>query len=358
MTTSKPSPIELDPRWAAVQNRDAQYDHDFVYAVRTTAVCCRPSCVARRPRPENVEFFADVTAAERAGYRACKRCRPDVAPAAGRDAALVIKLCRRLDAADHVPALAELAREAGLSPSRTQRLFKAAVGLTPKAYAAARRAERVRGRLLDGAAVTAAIQDAGYGSSGRFYAKATDLLGMTPAAYRAGGVAQRLEFAVGQCSLGAVLVAATARGVCAILLGEQPGPLVEDLQRRFPRAELVAGGAAFETRVATVVGLVEQPWSVAAHQPPPLPLDLRGTAFQHRVWRALAAIPPGQTATYAAVAAALGVPKAARAVAQACAANPLAVAIPCHRVVRRDGGLGGYRWGVAVKRELLRREER
>ncbi len=268
-----------------------------------------------------------------------------------RHADTVAELCRLLAAAEQPPALAELARRAGLSPSHLHRTFKAVTGLTPRAWAAAQRGERVRRALAQGQSVTGAIFDAGYRSTGRFYEDADGMLGMTPGRYRAGGGGATIRFAVGETSLGALLVAQSERGVCAILLGDDPEALVRDLQDRFPRAHLVGGDAAFERVVAAVVGFVEAP-RVGFE----LPLDIRGTAFQHRVWTALQKIPPGATVTYTELARRIGSPAAVRAVASACAANPLAVAIPCHRVVRRDGDLAGYRWGVERKRELLRRE--
>ncbi|MDY0011574.1 MAG: bifunctional DNA-binding transcriptional regulator/O6-methylguanine-DNA methyltransferase Ada [Rhodocyclaceae bacterium] len=340
-----------DPRWAAVLARDPQAEGRFVYGVRTTGVYCRPTCGARAPRPENVRFYLTAAEAEAAGLRPCRRCRPDLPPLARRQAALVTELCRRIDQAETSPSLEELARQAGLSAFHVHRLFKAATGMTPRAYGAARRAERVREELARGGGVTTAILEAGYNSSSRFYAESSRLLGMTPRRYRAGGADTVIRFAVGQCALGAILVAASTQGVCAILLGDDPETLVRDLQDRFRQAELVGGDAGFEEWMAQAVGLVEAPGLGLD-----LPLDLRGTAFQQRVWRALREIPAGSTASYAEIARRIGAPGSARAVAGACAANPLAVAIPCHRVVRNDGGLAGYRWGVERKRALLERE--
>lgn len=340
-----------DPRWAAVVARDAGADGEFFYSVRTTGVYCRPSCGARTPRPENVTFHSTRAEAARAGFRPCKRCRPDQAGLAERQAALVAELCRLIENADHVPSLDELARHAHLSRHHLHRVFKAATGLTPRAYAAAHRANRVRAELGRSGTVTDAIYGAGYNSDGRFYAQSDQVLGMTPRSYRAGGADTAMRFAVGQCSLGAILVAASERGVCAIFLGDDPDALVRQLQDRFPRADLRGGDAAFEELVAKVVGFVEAPGLGLD-----LPLDIRGTAFQQRVWQALRAIPAGETATYAQIAARIGAPKAARAVGHACGANSLAVAIPCHRVVRNDGSLSGYRWGVERKRALLDRE--
>jgi AraC family transcriptional regulator of adaptative response/methylated-DNA-[protein]-cysteine methyltransferase len=340
-----------EARWAALRARDTTADGTFVYSVKTTGVYCRPSCAARPARPENVAFHVTPAAAERAGFRACKRCKPDQPPLAERQAAQVAALCRLIESSDQVPTLDELASRAGLSSFHTHRLFKAVTGVTPRAYAAAHRARRVRGELETRATVTEAIYGAGYGSSARFYEASNAVLGMTPTAYRQGGTGHDIRFAIGQCSLGAILVAATARGVCAILLGDDPDALAHDLERRFPRARLVGADAEFEQLIAQVVGLVEQP-GVGAE----LPLDIRGTAFQQRVWKALRRIPAGKTASYAEIARRIRAPRSVRAVAQACAANALAVAIPCHRVVRTDGDLSGYRWGIERKRALLDRE--
>jgi len=340
-----------DPRWPAIIARDTNADGTFYYSVATTGVYCRPSCAARLARPENVRFHTTREDAERAGFRPCKRCRPDQPPLAEQHAAKVAAICRMIEAADTVPNLAELADRAGLSTYHFHRVFKAATGLTPKAYAAAHRAHRVRNALGRGETVTDAIFDAGYNSSGRFYAEADRVLGMKASDFRAGGSETEIRFAIGQCSLGAILVAASVRGVCAILLDDDPNALLRDLQDRFPNAQLIGGDAGFEKLVAKVVGFVEAP-RIGLD----LPLDVRGTAFQQRVWQALTEIPAGSTVSYAQVAEHIGAPKAVRAVAQACAANALAVAIPCHRVVRNDGALSGYRWGVDRKRVLLERE--
>ncbi|HEY2256650.1 MAG TPA: bifunctional DNA-binding transcriptional regulator/O6-methylguanine-DNA methyltransferase Ada [Variovorax sp.] len=340
-----------DPRWPAVVARDPAADGRFFYSVRTTGVYCRPSCAARVARPENVDFHASAADAERAGFRPCKRCRPDQPPRSVQQAEQIAALCRFIEEAEQPPTLDQLAQQAGLSPHHLHRLFKQVTGLTPKAYAAAHRARRVRRELARSETVTGAIYDAGYNSNGRFYERSNELLGMTPTAWRAGGADTEIRFAIGQCALGAILVAQSGRGVCAIALGDDPDALVRDLQDRFPKARLVGGDAAFEQQVARVVGFVEAPGLGLD-----LPLDVRGTAFQQRVWQALQQIPAGCTASYAEIAERIGAPTAVRAVAQACAANPLAVAIPCHRVVRSDGQLSGYRWGVERKGELLRRE--
>lgn len=342
---------ESDPRWAAVLARDAGADGRFCYSVQSTGVYCRPSCAARQARPENVRFHDSCADAERAGFRPCRRCKPDQPPLAQQHAQKVAAACRLIDSADTLPDLATLAAAVGLSRYHFHRLFKQHTGLTPKVYAAARRAERVRKGLRQHDTVTAAIFDAGFNANSRFYAQADAVLGMTPGDYRAGGARTVIRFAIGQCTLGAILVAQSERGVCAISLGDDAEVLLHELQDRFPRAELIGGDADFERLVATVVGFVEAP-ALGLD----LPLDVRGTAFQQRVWQALREIPPGETASYRDIAQRIGAPQAVRAVAGACAANVLAVAIPCHRVVRTNGSLSGYRWGVARKQALLARE--
>lgn len=348
-----PHPATLDPRWASVRARDPAADGTFVYSVRTTGVFCRPSCAARPARSENVAFHASPEEAEAAGFRACKRCRPGQSSLAEAQAETVATICRFIEAAEDVPALSDLARRAGLSPHHFHRVFKAVTGLTPKAYAKAHRIRRVRDELVTAGSVTEAIYGAGYQSSGRFYAEAGDMLGMTPSAFRDGGTSTDIRFAIGDCSLGAILVARSDRGLCAVLLGDEPDALLRDLEGRFPKARLIGGEPGFENWVAKVVGFVEAPRLGLD-----LPLDIRGTVFQQRVWQALREIPPGETASYVDVARRIGAPTAFRAVAGACAANPIAVAIPCHRVVRSDGGLSGYRWGIERKRALLDRESR
>ncbi len=338
---------DTDTRWDAVVRRRPEADGQFVYAVTTTGVYCRPSCAARTPRPENVRFFEDGDQAVKAGFRACRRCKPE---GDGR-AELIAKVCRMIETAEEEPSLDDLAREAGLSPHHFHRVFKATTGLTPKAYAVAHRRKRVREELGKGTSVTEAYYDAGFGSNGRFYAESNAMLGMTPRRFKAGGADTEIRFAAGQTSLGAILVAESDRGIVAVTLGDDADALVRELQDRFPKARLIGGDADFEARVAQVVGAVERPGTGAA-----LPLDIRGTAFQQRVWRALRQIPAGETVTYAELADKIGDPKAVRAVAGACAANSLAVLIPCHRVIRTDGSLSGYRWGVERKRDLLMRE--
>lgn len=352
-TLSTTSSTQDDPRWAAVVARDPRADGQFVYAVKTTGVYCRPSSLARLPKPQNVEFFDTAEAAEAAGYRPSKRASRDQSEIAAQHAATVAAACRQIEAAENLPRLNELAQAAGLSSFHFHRVFKAATGLTPKGYAAAHRSRRVRQHLADGSSVTEALYDAGFNSNSRFYETADQLLGMKPGDFRAAGQNNDIRFAVGQCSLGAILVAQSARGICAILLGDDPHQLVCDLQDQFRRANLIGADAEFEQLIAHVVGFIEAP-AIGLD----LPLDVRGTAFQERVWQALCEIPVGSTASYADIAQRIGSPKAVRAVAQACGANSLAVAIPCHRVVRSDGNLSGYRWGVERKRELLFRETR
>lgn len=343
--------VVSDPRWAAVVKRDARADGSFLYSVRTTGVYCRPSCAARAPKPENIDFHATAAMAEASGFRPCKRCKPHQPSLAQQHAELVAHLCKLIREAESEPSLAALASHAGLSAFHLHRIFKGITGLTPKAYAAAHRAERIRTGLKRNRSITEAIYDAGYASNGRFYAETHQVLGMTPTQFRTGGTNTEIRFAVGECSLGSILVAASRRGICAVFIGDDPDELVRDLQNRFPNAELLGGDAAFEEVVAKVVGLVEAPKLGLD-----LPLDVRGTAFQQRVWRALREIPVGETVSYAELAKRIGSPGSARAVARACATNPVAVAIPCHRVVRQDGDLSGYRWGVERKRTLLKRE--
>jgi AraC family transcriptional regulator of adaptative response/methylated-DNA-[protein]-cysteine methyltransferase len=342
-----------DIRWDAVLGKDRRADGQFFYAVRTTGVYCRPSCPARLARRENVAFHLSCDAAEAAGFRPCKRCRPREASQSERDAALIARACSLIERSEVPPRLAELAAAAGLSSFHFHRLFKATTGLTPKGYADAHRADRIRKALPASKTITGAIYDAGFNSNGRFYASSDHVLGMTPRRYRAGGEQQQIRFAIGECSLGSILVAATAKGVCAILMGSDPQLLIRQLQDRFDKADLIGADTAFEELVAKVIGFVEQPRLGLD-----LPLDVQGTAFQQRVWKALRSIGVGKTASYAKIAARIGRPASIRAVAQACGANMLAVAIPCHRVIRTDGQLSGYRWGVQRKQALLEREQR
>ena len=340
-----------DPRWVRVLARDRTADGLFWYSVATTGVYCRPSCPSRAANPANVGLHDTAEQARETGCRPCRRCDPDGPSPYAANAAIVADACRRIEASETPPSLAKLARAAALSPGYFHRLFKAATGLTPRDYAASHQAGRVRRELARSHSVTKAIYDAGFNSAGRFYEKSTLLLGMTPTRYRAGGTHETIRFAVGQCSLGSILVASSGQGVAAILIGDDPETLVRELQDRFSKASLVGGDDSYEQLVARVVGFVEAP-AIGLD----LPLDVRGTAFQQRVWQALRQIPAGRTASYADVARGIGSPQAVRAVAGACAANSHAVAIPCHRVVRSDGALSGYRWGIARKRALLDRE--
>jgi AraC family transcriptional regulator of adaptative response/methylated-DNA-[protein]-cysteine methyltransferase len=352
-TSAKNAPLakitETDPRWASVVARDSQAK--FYYSVKTTGVYCRPSCAARLPKPENVQFYATCEDAEKAGFRPCKRCRPGQASPVEQHAKKIASACRLIEGSETPPSLELLAQHVGLSTYHFHRVFKAETGLTPKEYADAHRDNLVRKSLVRSDTVTDAIYDAGYNSNSRFYETSNQILGMTPSNYRAGGAQTDIRFAVGECSLGSILVAQSDRGICAILLGDDPDSLVRELQDQFPKANLIGGDASFEQLVAKVIGFVEAP-SLGLD----LPLDVRGTAFQQRVWQSLRKIPVGSTASYTDVAKLIGSPNSVRSVAQACGANALAVAIPCHRVVRNDGKLSGYRWGVERKRALLEKE--
>ncbi|MGI8602061.1 MAG: bifunctional DNA-binding transcriptional regulator/O6-methylguanine-DNA methyltransferase Ada [Verrucomicrobiales bacterium] len=337
--------------WNAVLHRDAKADGRLRYAVTTTGIYCRPSCVARRARRQHVQFFASSKAAEGAGFRACKRCQPNGPALDELYAANVARACRIIKTSATAPDLDTLAKSAGMSRFHFHRVFKKFVGLTPKAYATAHRAERMRRELPKRNTVTEAIYEAGFNSNGRFYAESSQMLGMAPKDFRQGGKGTAIRFAVGECSLGSILVAASAKGVCAISLGDDPSKLVQELQDRFSKSQLIGGDNDFERVVAEVIGFVEAP-KLGLN----LPLDVRGTAFQRRVWKALREIPAGSTASYTAIAKRIGSPNAVRAVAGACAANAIAVAIPCHRVLRTDGSLSSYRWGVERKRVLQEKE--
>ncbi len=343
--------VSDEQRWAAVAARQREADGCFFYAVATTGVYCLPSCASRLAKRQNVRFFPTAVAAEAAGFRPCKRCRPGQQGLAELHAQAVTRACHVIATSQAPVGLAAIAKQAGLSLFHFHRVFKGLTGLTPKAYAIAHRARRVRDELRSARTVTQAIYAAGFGSSARFYAKPERWLGMPAEDFRCSGSGTVIQFSVVPCSLGQVLVAATRYGVCAILLGDRPDDLVAELRDRFRRADLIPGQGDFETMVTEVVAFVETPARGLA-----LPLDVRGTAFQHRVWRALCEVPAGKTLSYAQLAAKLGVPGSTRAVASACAANPIAVAIPCHRVVQGDGGFAGYRWGLQRKRELLARE--
>ena len=349
----KPLPISSrdEDRWGAFVARDASFEGQFYIAVKTTGIYCRPGCPARLPKRANVRFFDTREEAERAGFRPCKRCEPDKPSLGELYAGKIAQACRLIETADEAPKLDDLAEAVGLSPYHFHRIFKQALGLTPKAYATAHRLKRVREGLRRGGTVTEAIYDAGFNSNGRFYASASEVLGMTPTDFRSGGVGQAIRHTTGTCSLGSVLVAASENGICAILLGDDPESLEKELQAMFPRARLTGGDKAFEELTAKVLAFVEDPAKGLD-----LPLDVRGTAFQHRVWDALRRIPAGTTASYAEIAERIGTPKAVRAVARACATNRIAVAIPCHRVIGSNGSLTGYRGGIERKRALLARE--
>jgi AraC family transcriptional regulator, regulatory protein of adaptative response / methylated-DNA-[protein]-cysteine methyltransferase len=342
-----------DPRWKRIIARDKTSDGRFWYSVSTTGVYCRPSCASRTANPKNVQIHDSIASARKAGFRPCKRCNPDGLSLAEQNAALVAKACRLIESSEEAPSLGHLAQATNLSPGYFHRTFKAATGLTPKEYATANRAKRIREGLSAHNTVTEAIYDAGFNSSGRFYEKATDILGMTPSQCRTGGANEELKFAVGHSSFGDVLVASSKKGVAAILLGDDPEALFRNLKDRFPKALLVAGDRDYEALVARVISFVEKPEIGVG-----LPFDVRGTAFQQRVWRALREIPLGETASYSDIARRIGSPNAVRAVAGACAANNIAVVIPCHRVIKSDGSISGYAWGVARKRALLDREKK
>ncbi len=340
-----------ESRWKAVVARDPAAEGKFFYAVKTTGVFCRPGCSSRRPNRNNVAFFNMQADAERAGYRPCKRCQPGAASLRARQADIIAGACHRLEQAEAAPTLAELAAATGLSPWHFHRLFKQIVGVTPKKYAATHRLQRFRGRLKANHSVAAAVYDAGFGSSSRAYENTGGRLGMTPSAYRKGAVGLTIRYTLARCFLGWIVVAITERGICAIEFGDDPKALRAQLQDHFPKATLEQADADFSTLVNAVTAFIETPAKGLD-----LPLDIQGTAFQQRVWHALREIPLGVTASYAEIARRIGKPGAVRAVARACAANKLAVVIPCHRVVRGNGALSGYRWGVERKRALLQRE--
>ena len=343
--------IAEDPRWARIVARDKSADGQLWYSVATTGVYCRPSCPSRTANPRNVALHDTIEGARATGFRPCRRCNPDGPSLECENAALVAKACRLIEDSEEEPSLEDLASAVERSPSYFHRIFKASTGLTPKAYAAGQRAKKVREGLATGTSVTEAMYDAGFNSSGRFYEKSNGMLGMTPTKYREGGANEDIRFAVGQSCLGAILVASSTKGVASILLGDDPDALVRDLQDRFPKARLIGMDRDYEALVSEVCGFVENPGLGLD-----LPLDVRGTAFQRRVWQVLQEIPVGARMSYSDVARRIGAPKATRAVAGACAANNIAVAIPCHRVVRNDGALSGYAWGVDRKRALLDRE--
>jgi len=343
--------LNQDRCWAAVIAHDATQDGHFFYSVKTTGVYCRPGCASRQPRRENIAFYETIAAAEAAGFRACKRCRPNEGSPADRHIAAIGRACALIRARDELPSLAELADAAGISRFHFHRVFKQITGATPREWGKAHRLGRFADRLDAGEGVAEAAYGAGFGASSRAYEAAPNGLGMTPAARRRGGRGETIRYTVVSTWLGWAIVAATERGICMTALADSRAALESDLRRRFPSADLLPADAALAGWAERVVRYITRPGDALD-----LPLDIRGTAFQARVWRALQKIPPGKTATYSEIAAALGQPQSVRAVAQACASNKLAVVVPCHRVVRRDGDLAGYRWGVERKRALLDRE--
>ena len=343
-TLLKPQAIDAEAAWAAVLRRDRAADGRFVTGVLTTGIYCRPSCAARHPRRDNVRFFADGAQARAAGLRPCLRCRPDEA---ARDGEAVARALRLIEAAEQAPSLDQLAAAAGYSPHHFHRLFRRATGVTPAAYWRSLRARRAEAALAQGGRITDAIYDSGFSGPGRFYAEAKGRLGMTPSAWRDGGKGETIRWALADTWLGPMLVAATDKGICRLSFDERE----EALRARFPNARIEPGGAAMAELVERAVAAVETP-----ERPHDLPLDVRGTAFQEAVWRELSRIPPGETRTYAQIAAAVGRPAAVRAAGSANGANNVAVLIPCHRVVRTGGVLGGYAYGTERKAKLLERE--
>ncbi len=342
--------MQSEMQWQQVVTRDARQDGRFVFAVRTTGVYCRPSCPSRRPRRDSVEFFADPQQAERAGYRACLRCKPTQISA---PAQAVLRARQLLDEADGVMTLAEMSKRVGVSPFHLQRLFKRATGLSPREYQSARRMQQVKHGLRKGDDVTTALYDAGYGSPSRLYEKSAQHLGMTPGTYRRAGAGLKVQYTVVPSPLGRMLVAATQRGLCAVRFGDSASELEDGLREEFRAAELHRDDAALQRYVQPLLASTRGERITVD-----LPLDLRATAFQIKVWDELRRIPSGETRSYSEVAKAIGDPKAVRAVASACASNPVAVAVPCHRVIRGDGNLAGYRWGIERKKKLLKHEQR
>jgi len=344
--------LTSERRWRAVLARDSNYDGAFVYAVRSTGIYCRPSCASKKPRREQVAFFPVPEVAEQAGFRACRRCRPGEASPADPRIALVRAVCHRIDTHPDAPAsLATLSARAGTTPHRLLRAFRAVLGLTPRQYRDERRLDRFKTQLKEGKKVSPALYEAGYGSTSRVYEGAHARLGMTPATYGRGGAGTRIAFAVVPCALGRLLVAATERGICRIGIGDDAHALERGLRAEFPAATIARDDDTLRSWVAEITAHLD---GCQPHLE--LPIDVRATAFQRRVWEALRKIPYGSTRSYSQVARAVGNPKATRAVARACATNPVAIVVPCHRVVREDGDLGGYRWGIDLKRALLERE--
>ncbi len=354
MTRNGTLTTDGDLFWDAIIRRDARFDPVFVFGVRSTGIFCRPSCPARRPRREVVEFLSTSAEAQRAGFRACRRCHSDQPLTTAPGVALVQRACRALDRTVDRPAtLSAVGAAVGATPHRLQRLFRQHLGITPKQYVQARRVARFKSLVRTGATVTDAMYDAGFGSSSRLYERAASALGMTPAQYRRRGAGLAIRFSVAPCALGRVLVAATTRGICAVMLGDRAHTLEQELRNDLPAAAIACDDHALGRQVRAVLRAID-----GAPADPRLDLDLQGTAFQLRVWRALQAIPRGQQRTYADLARAIGQPAAARAVGRACATNPVSVLVPCHRAVGSDGALHGYRWGLKRKAALLRNEQR
>ncbi|MDX2214465.1 MAG: bifunctional DNA-binding transcriptional regulator/O6-methylguanine-DNA methyltransferase Ada [Oculatellaceae cyanobacterium bins.114] len=352
ITTPETTPnLTEAERWEALIHKHPDADGRFLYAVKTTGVYCRPTCSSRQPKRENVLFFENCTEAEIAGFRPCKRCSPNSASPHRQQAERIAEVCKHIEASDTLPALETMAQMAGLSTYHFHRVFKEIVGITPKQYAIAHRTKRIRHQLQESNTVTQAIYEAGFETSSNFYDQSAALLGMTPSQYQKGADGIEIQYTVQPCWLGWVLIAATAKGICAIAFGDTPDQLTTQLQTDFPKAQFFKGDVAFKTWVEQVLRLIDTP-----QQGLDLPLDVQGTAFQQQVWQALRAIAPGTTVSYAEVAQRIGKPKAVRAVANACANNSIAVAIPCHRVVGSDGSLRGYRWGSDRKQALLDKE--
>jgi AraC family transcriptional regulator of adaptative response/methylated-DNA-[protein]-cysteine methyltransferase len=354
MEMERPRAVDQDRDWQAVMARDAARDGDFVFAVRTTRIYCRPSCPSRRPLRRNVAFYASPAEAQAHGYRACRRCKPDQAARPDAGAALVRKACAFIDRrSDGPPTLEEIAAHVGLSPFHVQRTFKRVLGLSPRAYADARRLGRLKQKLKRGDDVTGALYESGYGSSSRLYESAAAKLGMTPATYRRGGQGMEIGYTIVPSALGKLLVAATARGVAYVALDDRSGPLEARLREEFPAASIRRDDKNLTRYVRPLTGYLD------GHAVDiDLPVDVRATAFQRRVWDALRAIPVGETRTYKEIARKLGDPKAARAVGSACGRNPVSLIVPCHRAIREDGGLGGYAWGLPRKEKLLAAERK
>lgn len=340
--------MQPDLQWRQVISRDVRQDGRFVFAVRTTGIYCRPSCPSRRPRRDSVEFFASTRDAERAGYRACLRCKPTQVPEQQR---YLFRMRQLLDTADETLTLADLSKAVGLSPFHLQRLFKRATGLSPRQYQAARRVQKVKTKLRKGDDVTTALYDAGYSSSSRLYENANQQLGMTPGTYRRRGAGMTIAFTTVASPLGRMLIAATNRGLCAVRFGDNAAELEQDLRREFSAAEVRRDDKGLHPYVDALLASVR-----GENTSVDLPLDLRATAFQNKVWESLRRIPRGETRSYSDIAREIGAPSAVRAVARACSSNPVAITIPCHRVVRRDGDAAGYRWGIERKRKLLKAE--